>query len=70
MFQETLAFFDDVKNMLEEDREILNPQFARPRMRPDTIFAIWGYGGIYLRNCVEAYDVCADRWVKVSSTEI
>jgi hypothetical protein len=70
MVQETLAFFDGVKKMLEEGREILTPQFARPRMLPDILFAIWGNNGVYLRNCVEAYEVCADQWIKVSSTQI
>jgi kelch-like protein 10 len=55
----------------EEGREFLTPEFARPRMPQDILFAIGGYlGGLGFTACVEAYDVRADWWIKVSSTQM
>jgi kelch-like protein 10 len=56
--------------MTEKDREILTPELARPRISPEILFCFVGNRDGNPTNFVEAYDVRADRWVKVSSTEI
>jgi hypothetical protein len=68
--KKTLTFFDDVKMMKKKGGEILSPEFAQPRIPLDILFAI---GGCHNENCkdyIEAYDVLADRWIKVSSTQM
>jgi kelch-like protein 10 len=67
---ETLAFFGDVQMMMEEGRYFVTPAFARPRIPHDILFAIGGFRGINFTACVEAYDVRADWWIKVSSTQM
>jgi hypothetical protein len=54
--------------MTEKDREILTPQFAHPRIPHDILFCMGGFRYGKLMDCVEAYDIRADRWIKVSST--
>jgi kelch-like protein 10 len=68
--EETLTFFDDVHMKLEEGREFLTPEFARPRIPHDIIFAIGGFRGGNVTACVEAYDVRADRWTEVSTSQV
>jgi kelch-like protein 10 len=68
--KETLAFFDKVKEMTEEDRAFLTPEFARQRIPHDILFVIGGYRAGHYLNCVEAYDVRADQWIEVSSTQM
>jgi hypothetical protein len=67
--QEALTFFDDVQMMTEKDREILTPGFARPRIPAEILFCIGGNRDGIPADYFEAYDVRADRWVKVSSTQ-
>jgi kelch-like protein 10 len=67
---EVLTFFHDVQMMTGKDREILTPEFARSRIPPDILFCFGGNRDGNPTNCFEAYDVRADRWVKVSSTQI
>jgi hypothetical protein len=67
---ETLAFFDDVQLITEEGREFLTPGFAHPRIPHDILFAIGGFCDGNCTDCVEVYDVRADRWTKVSSTQM
>jgi hypothetical protein len=66
--KKTLAFFDDVQIMTKKGSEFLTPVFAQPRIPLDIIFAIGGFGNGNRMDYIEAYDVRADRWTKVSST--
>jgi hypothetical protein len=68
--KETLAFFDDLQMITKVDREFLTPQFAQPRIPHDILFAIGGFGAGCFPDCVEAYDVRADRWNKVSRIQV
>jgi kelch-like protein 10 len=65
---ETLRFFKDVQMMTKKGREFLTPEFARPRIPLDILFAIGGDEGNHM-DFIEAYDARADRWTKVSSTQ-
>jgi kelch-like protein 10 len=67
---ETLAFFDKVKVMTEEDRMFLTPEFARQRIPHDILFVIGGYHDGNCTDSVEVYDVRADQWIEVSSTQM
>jgi kelch-like protein 10 len=68
--QQTLTFFADVQMVTEKGREILTPEFARPRIPPDILFCIGRYRDASRTACIEAYDVRADRWMQVSSTQM
>jgi kelch-like protein 10 len=68
--QETLAFFDGVQMMTKEGRQFLTPEFAQPRFPNDILFAIGGHRDGNCTNCIEAYDVRADRWITVSSPQM
>jgi kelch-like protein 10 len=68
--EEIFTFFDDVQMMPEEERNFLTPEFAQPRIPHDIIFAIGGYRDGNFTDCVEAYDIRADRWITVSSTQM
>jgi hypothetical protein len=53
------------------DKEIPTPEIARPRVPHDFLFAIGGMiGENYLINYIETYDIRADRWIKVSCTQL
>jgi kelch-like protein 10 len=68
--RETLALFDDVQMMPNEGREFLTPEFFRPRIPHDIIFVVGGYRAGNYMECVETYDVRADQWIQVNSTQI
>jgi hypothetical protein len=68
--KETLMFYEDVQMLKKFDRDFLTPGFAQPRIPHDILFAIGGVGDGSLADCIEAYDVRADWWIKVSSIQI
>jgi hypothetical protein len=68
--KEALAYFDEVQIVTEEDGEFPTPEFACPRIPHDILFAIGGYRAGNFMDCVETYDVRADRWIEVSSTQM
>jgi hypothetical protein len=67
--KETLTFFADLQ-MIEEGREFLTPEFSRPRIPHDILLVIGGCDAENLADCIEAYDVRADWWNKVSRIQI
>jgi hypothetical protein len=68
--EETLTYFCDVEMMREKGREILTPEFAQPRIPHDILFATGGHGEGNCMNFIEAYDVRANVWIKVSITRV
>jgi kelch-like protein 10 len=67
--EEMLTFFDDLQ-MMKEGREFLTPQFAQQRIPLDVLFAVGGCGAENYTDFIEAYDVRADRWIKVRNTRM
>jgi hypothetical protein len=67
---ETLMFLYDLQMFTREDEEIPIPKFARPRIPHEILFAIGGWSGGNPTNFIETYDTRADRWIKVSCTQI
>jgi kelch-like protein 10 len=68
--EKILKFFDDVHIMWKTGKDILTPEFAQPRIPHDILFVIEGSRCKDLTACVEVYDVRADLWIMVSSTQV
>ncbi|KDR14028.1 kelch-like protein 10 [Zootermopsis nevadensis] len=69
MISETLTFLDDVKRLSKEDKDIMTPRIARPRIPQDVLFAIGGSCDGDPTDVIEAYDARADRWSVVEGVD-
>ncbi|XP_038577488.1 kelch-like protein 10 [Micropterus salmoides] len=64
----TLEDMLDLRTRRFSDSIICN-SLARPRLPPAILLAVGGWSGGSPINCIEAYDVRADRWVSVTKSE-
>jgi kelch-like protein 10 len=64
-----INFLYDSENMTQRDGEAPTPDFVRPRIPHDILFAIGGWRGHSPTNDFEAYDTRTDRWVEVEEVD-
>ncbi|KDR21753.1 kelch-like protein 10 [Zootermopsis nevadensis] len=69
LISETLAFLHYSVMMTREDKEIVTPRIARPRIPNDILFAVGGYRDNRPTDVIEAYDARADRWSVVETVD-
>ncbi|XP_021940447.1 kelch-like protein 10 isoform X2 [Zootermopsis nevadensis] len=69
VISETLKFLDDVESLTKEDKDLVIPRIARPRIPQCVVFTIGGsYDGL-VSDVIEAYDERVDRWSVVEGVD-
>jgi kelch-like protein 10 len=64
-----IKFLYDSETIAQKDGEVPTPDFVRPRIPHDILFAIGGWRRDRPTNDIEAYDTRADRWVEVEEVD-
>ncbi|XP_021937135.1 kelch-like protein 10 [Zootermopsis nevadensis] len=59
LISETHKFLDDVERLSKEDKDLMTPRIARPRIPQDILFAIGGRRDGKVTDVIEAYDARA-----------
>ncbi|XP_055907678.1 kelch-like protein 10 isoform X2 [Eupeodes corollae] len=66
---ETLSFLYELDMMRPNDKELVTPLIAIPRLPHEVMFAIGGWNGGTSKSAIETYDTRADRWVNIPTED-
>jgi kelch-like protein 10 len=66
---DVIEFLYDSETVTQKDEDVPIPDFVRPRIPHDILFAVGGWGTCSPTNYIETYDTRADRWSVVEEVD-